>query len=75
MGFVAAPMRWAILGYAGALQYFDLQLMGSRRETILSPNVSFPGHHMIRVIRVAEMARHVMRGEEVDRSGRIGLVN
>jgi hypothetical protein len=47
VGFVAAPMRWAILGYAGALQYFDLQLLGSRREALLTPNASFPGRHVI----------------------------
>jgi hypothetical protein len=47
VGFVAAPMRWAILGYAGALQYFDLPLLGSRREALLTPNASFPGRHVI----------------------------
>jgi hypothetical protein len=47
VGFVAAPMRWAILGYSGALQYFDLQLLGSRREALLTPNASFPGRHVI----------------------------
>ena len=35
VGFVAAPMRWAILGHAGALQYFDVQLLGWRRESRL----------------------------------------
>jgi hypothetical protein len=43
VGFVAAPMRWAILGCAGVLEYFDLQLLGSRREALLIPNPSFPG--------------------------------
>lgn len=43
VGFVAAPMRWAILGNAGALQYFDLQLLGWHREALLIPNASFPG--------------------------------
>jgi hypothetical protein len=43
VGFVAAPMRWAILGFAGALQYFDLQLLGLHREALLIPNASFPG--------------------------------
>ena len=47
VGFVAAPMRWAILGYAGALQYFDLQLLGFRREALLTPNATFPGRHVI----------------------------
>jgi hypothetical protein len=47
VGFVAAPMRWAILGCAGALQYFDLQLLGMRREALLIPNTSFPGRYVI----------------------------
>ena len=47
VGFVAAPMRWAILGYAGTLQYFDLHLMGSRREALLTPNASFPVRHAV----------------------------
>jgi hypothetical protein len=47
VGFVAAPMRWAILGYAGALQYFDLQFRGLHREALLTPNASFPGRHVI----------------------------
>jgi hypothetical protein len=47
VGFVAAQMRWAILGNTGALQYFDLQLLGFRREALLSPNASFPGTHAI----------------------------
>ena len=47
VGFVAAPMRWAILGQAGALQYFDLQLLGSRREALIAPNATFPGRHVI----------------------------
>ncbi len=45
VGFVAAPMRWAILGHAGVLQYFDLQLLGMRREALLTPNASYSGHH------------------------------
>jgi hypothetical protein len=47
VGFVAAPMRWAILGFAGALQYFDLQLLGLQREALLIPNTSFPGRQVI----------------------------
>ncbi len=47
VGFVAAPMRWAILGHAGALQYFDLQLLGYRREALITPNTAFPGRHVI----------------------------
>jgi len=47
VGFVAAPMRWAILGHAGVLRHFDLQLLGSRREALLTPKVSFVGRHVI----------------------------
>ena len=43
VGFVAAPMGWAILGHAGVLQYFDLQFLGLRRETLLNPNASYFG--------------------------------
>jgi hypothetical protein len=46
VGFVAAPMRWAILGFAGALQFFDLQLLGLHREALLIPNTSFPGRQV-----------------------------
>ena len=38
-----SAMRWAILGYAGVLQCFDIQLLGARREALLTPNASFPG--------------------------------
>jgi hypothetical protein len=47
VGFVAAPMRWAILGQAGALQFFDVQLLGSRREALIAPNATLPGRHVI----------------------------
>jgi hypothetical protein len=47
VGFVPAPMRWAILGHAGVLPYFDVQLLGLRRGAALTPNASFPGQHVI----------------------------
>jgi len=43
VGFVAAPLRYALLGYAGFLQFFDTQCRGSDQETILLPNALFPG--------------------------------
>jgi hypothetical protein len=46
-GFVAAPMRWPVLGHAGVLQYFDVQLLGARHEVIFTPNPSFAGRHLI----------------------------
>ncbi|MBI3468136.1 MAG: hypothetical protein HY000_34450 [Planctomycetes bacterium] len=45
VGFIDAPLRWAVLGHAGFLQFFDTELHGARREAILNPNASFPGHH------------------------------
>jgi hypothetical protein len=45
VGFIAAPLRWSILGLTGVLQFFDVQLLGARREVILTPNSSFPGRH------------------------------
>jgi hypothetical protein len=48
VGFIDAPLRWAILGHAGFLQFFDVQLLGARREALLAPNVSFTGRHIFR---------------------------
>ena len=47
VGFVTAPMRWAILGHAGAMQFFDIQLFGFLHEARLAPNASFAGRRMI----------------------------
>jgi hypothetical protein len=47
VGFVSSPMHWAILGHAGFLQYFDLQLLGLKREAMLTPNASFPGRYRV----------------------------
>lgn len=43
VGFVASPMRWAILGHAGALQFFDVRLLGAQLEVVMEPNSTFPG--------------------------------
>jgi hypothetical protein len=48
VGFIAAPLRWAILGHAGFLEFFDTQLLGDRREAVLAPNASFIGRHTFR---------------------------
>jgi hypothetical protein len=45
VGFSATPMRWTLLGHAGFLEFFDVQLLGSRRETIIVPNTAFAGQH------------------------------
>jgi len=50
-GFIATPLRWAVLGHAGMLQFFDVQLLGERREVILTPNPSFPGRSVVRRTR------------------------
>jgi Aspartyl protease len=47
VGFVPAPMRWALLGQAGLLQFFDVTLFGARKEAVLTPNASFPGRHTV----------------------------
>jgi hypothetical protein len=47
VGFVAAAMRLAVLGHAGALQFFDVQFLGDRLEAILTPTPSFPGRHTV----------------------------
>lgn len=47
VGFADAPLRWALLGHAGFLQFFDVQLLGASREVILTPNVSFPGRYVL----------------------------
>lgn len=46
VGFADLPLRWALLGHAGFLNYFDTQLLGARREAILNPNSSFHGQHV-----------------------------
>lgn len=43
VGFVDVPLRWPILGHAGFLQYFDVNLFGAKREVELMPNVDLSG--------------------------------
>ena len=43
VGFADLPLRWALLGNAGFLQFFDSELRGARREVHLTPNNQFPG--------------------------------
>jgi Aspartyl protease len=47
VGFATVPMRWALLGHAGFLEFFDVQLLGARREAIIVPNTTFPGQRII----------------------------
>jgi hypothetical protein len=51
VGFSTVPMRWALLGHAGFLEFFDVQLLGARREVLLVPNAAFPGQHVIHISR------------------------
>ncbi len=43
VGFIDLPLRWALLGHAGFLDYFDTDLRGARREVFMRPNALFPG--------------------------------
>jgi hypothetical protein len=47
VGFSASAMRWALLGHSGFLEFFDVQLLGARRETIITPNSAFVGQHFV----------------------------
>jgi len=45
VGFVDLPLRWALLGHAGFLDFFDAELRGARREISIAPNSLLPGTH------------------------------
>src|SRR5262249_44318026 len=47
VAFSTVPMRWALLGHAGFLDFFDVQLLGARREAVIVPNTAFPGQYLI----------------------------
>jgi hypothetical protein len=47
VGFSATPMRWALLGHSGFLEFFDVQLLGARREIIIIPNTAFAGQQSV----------------------------
>ena len=47
VGFVDLPLRWALLGHAGFLDFFDVQLRGGGREAIVKPNNLFPGQFTV----------------------------
>lgn len=47
VGFAATAMRWALLGHSGFLEFFDVQLLGARRETYVTPNTAFAGQHFV----------------------------
>jgi hypothetical protein len=47
VGFAPLALRWPLLGQTAFLQFFDATLLGARRETVLTPNASFPGRHTV----------------------------
>jgi hypothetical protein len=49
VGFVDLPLRWALLGHAGFLEFFDIELWGARREVAIMPNSSYQGQRAILV--------------------------
>lgn len=50
VGFVDLPLRWALLGHAGFLDFFDTDLRGARRDVCLKPNSLFSGTRPIQRI-------------------------
>jgi hypothetical protein len=46
VGFIDLPLRWALLGHAGFLDFFDADLRGARRDVFITPNNAFPGTHL-----------------------------
>ncbi len=51
VGFSTVPMPWALLGHAGFLEFFDVQLLGLRREAIIVPHAAFPGQFTLHAQR------------------------
>jgi hypothetical protein len=47
VGVLDAPMKHALLGHAGFLEFFDSFLYGARRELVLTPNTAFSGTHTV----------------------------
>ncbi len=47
VGFVDLPLRWALLGHAGFLDFFDTDLRGAHREVLMTPDRLFPGTRLI----------------------------
>jgi hypothetical protein len=47
VGFLNSPGKpYALLGHAGFLNFFDVQLRGAAKETIVDPNAAFPGQRI-----------------------------
>jgi hypothetical protein len=43
VGFTAAQLRYSVLGFAGALQFFDAHFRGASEEVELTVNPLYPG--------------------------------
>src|SRR5262249_18253749 len=43
VGFTSVPLRWALLGFAGVLEYFTATFRGDREEVELTVNSLYPG--------------------------------
>ena len=43
VGFVPIRLRYALIGHAGFLKYFDAEFRGDDLQVVLNPNRSFPG--------------------------------
>ena len=43
VGFTAAPLHYALLGFAGCLQFFDANFRGSHEEVELTVNANYSG--------------------------------
>jgi hypothetical protein len=52
VAFATVPMRWALLGHAAFLEFFDVHLLGARRAVVVVPNVAFAGQQIIHTTRL-----------------------
>ena len=43
VGFVSTKLRYALLGYAGFLQFFNADFRGGDQLVVLAPNQTFTG--------------------------------
>jgi len=46
VGFAPVPLIFALLGYAGFFEYFDVDFHGATREAFVTPAATFPGRRI-----------------------------
>ena len=46
VGFAPVPLIFALLGYAGFFEYFDVDFRGAAREALITPATTFPGRRI-----------------------------